>query len=113
VRYLAWTHKIAEAQPAAQIWISPMSLSVIKPERVAAAEDVVKMLERMLDLARSGHIQHCIVVGIEETNLTTHRGLSHYFDVTLIGAVSVTLAEMQREYSDTADRSNDPPDLSA
>lgn len=89
------------------------TLTVVKTNKNHRDERCVEMLERMLALAKNGDIDHVMVIGTNDKTRHTYRGFVSECDVTLIGAVSIALVEIQASFSEGAHIVPEPPPSAA
>ena len=80
-----------------------MGVTVLPAPKPEPSTAVIEALEEMLHFARAGEIHHLVAVGINRHNRMTHRVRANALDVSLIGACSVLLSEMQADFSDAAE----------
>jgi predicted xylose isomerase-like sugar epimerase len=81
--------------------VSNTQLTVVPlvTEKVIQDEAIIAALEKLLDEAKAGGIHHLVVVGVDDRSFATHRIRHRAVNTTLIGALSCTLAEIQREWN--------------
>ena len=80
-----------------------MSVKALPRPRPEPSSAVIEALEEMLHYARAGEIHHLVAVGVNRHTRMTHRVRANALDVSLIGACSVLLSEMQADFSDAAE----------